>query len=144
MHRIVYGSTDPFVVPRWPPLEFMIDTRVYYTARFLNLFSYRTIFLSFASKYNLNQTKVPLTRRLLRRLEDSCRSKCLPVRPLSPRSQFMSHLFKYCHIHISCILLHCYCTGLGYSGARTGRRAGLRGEIKQEISELMSLRKSKG
>lgn len=57
-------------------------------------------------------------------------SSVLPVRPL-PHSllgvpakvcvYFVIFSLIYCHIHISCILLHCYCTGPGYSGGGRSR-----------------------
>lgn len=105
-------------------------------------FSYRIIYLSPHKKLKSNtRSFTRLSRRFL----------FVPVRPL-PHSllgapakvcvYFFIFSLIYCHIHISCILLHCYCTGPDYSGGVKRREQGAgfgageenKGKRKQWIS----------
>lgn len=80
-------------------------------------FSYRIIFLSSHTKKKNRKSNTRLPRRLLS--FQSVHSHTVPwVCRRKSVYTFSFFIFSliYCHIHISCILLHCYCTGPDYSG----------------------------
>lgn len=87
-------------------------------------YSYRIIYLS-SHKKNLKSNTRLSPRPLLSFQSVHSRTVCQACRPKSAVTfSFFIFSLIYCHIHISCILLHCYCTGPGYSGGVKRRDLG--------------------
>lgn len=111
---------------------FMIDIWVYYTAVCSSHVPHPVptslihieLYICLHTKNLKSNTRLS-PRRLLSFQSVHSRTVCQACRQKSVVTfSFFIFSLIYCHIHISCILLHCYCTGPGYSGGVKRRDLG--------------------